>query len=69
MLTKDKMHELEITVDSSTLAGVLEALREICLAKSQHIDENWQDRALAQQWESAARKLDSAYADALKRGL
>lgn len=53
-LSEDQVRALETMMDSRSLAAVLEALRDICYAKSAHVEENWQDKALAHQWEIAA---------------
>ncbi len=68
-LSESRVQELETIIDSASLSAVLEALRDICYAKSQHVEENWQDKALARQWECAARRLDRVQSDAFRRGI
>ena len=54
-LTRDEM--LESMIDGSSLASVLEGLREVCYAKAQHLEENWQDGMMAHEWERAAKMI------------
>ena len=65
-LSKSEAVALEQLVDRYTLAAVVSALVEIADAKAQHVEEAWQDRALAREWArhancltTAARKLTS----------
>ncbi len=46
---------LEALVDANGLANVLEALAELCDAKAEHVEANWQDVGLARLWRSAYR--------------
>jgi hypothetical protein len=55
---------LEKLVDAHGLHGVLEALREVCYNKANHIASNWQDTALANVWDSWAKSLDHTAARA-----
>src|ERR1700731_964697 len=57
MLTPEQKLILESLIDSSSLADVLESLSEIADGKAQHIAENWQDSALAAQWNRAASRI------------
>ena len=41
---------LENIVDIHGIDSVLMALSEICGAKAEHIECNWQDRSLAKRW-------------------
>ena len=52
----EAMVRLESYVDHVGLANVLWALESICDAKAQHIEENWQDKALARAWQLEARR-------------
>jgi len=49
---------LEMLVDSNGLDGVLEMLAGICHEKSSHVEEAWQDRALARAWTRNAVKVE-----------
>lgn len=60
---------LEQLVDKRGVAGVLEVLREVCYAKAQHIEENWQDKPLATDWSKAAKIVDKAHTACLKSGV
>lgn len=50
---------LESLIDSNGLASVVEALAEICYGKAAHLEENWQDKATAKDWERAGGQLAS----------
>jgi hypothetical protein len=52
----DKLEEL---VDKKTLMYVVEELGNVCHAKADHIQENWQDMQTARVWRRAAKLLDS----------
>jgi hypothetical protein len=41
---------LELMVDGMGLRGVLMILQGIAYGKAQHIEENWQDTTLAEDW-------------------
>lgn len=49
---------LEGMLDRSTLADVIRALADICNAKAEHIEANWQDKRLATLWGTAANACD-----------
>lgn len=49
--------QIEMAIDSSNVASVLEYLAEVCRDKSQHISENWQDQALARAWDTSASDI------------
>lgn len=55
--------QLEALVDVTGLNSVLMALSEICAAKSDHIAESWQDKALAKQWAGAAGAIGITVCD------
>ena len=58
-LVNDKqIEELEALVDRFSLANVLEALVTICHEKADHVQDNWQDVALARDWDNDGRKID-----------
>lgn len=50
---------LETLVDSNTLCTVLQYLSSIAAEKAQHIEETWQDAALAKEWTKAEKLLDA----------
>ena len=50
---------LEQLVDANGLQAVIECLADICDAKAEHINHNWQDRALANAWTRNAGKLQT----------
>lgn len=53
-LTKSELIDLEMIVDSRGLPKLLDAIADICRAKSEHIATNWQDKALADLWDARA---------------
>jgi len=50
---RDEVLALEMMLDKHTLEIMLDRLSELCFAKAQHIEENWQDKALAKAWSKA----------------
>ena len=48
---------LEGMVDGMGLKAVLLMLQEIAYSKAKHIEENWQDTTLAEDWKMAGNKL------------
>lgn len=48
---------LERMVDSFDLAGVIDALADICEAKAEHVATAWQDTRTAKLWEVYAGAL------------
>lgn len=53
-MTNEQVAALEAMVDARGVREVLNALCNICEAKSNHIAENWQDRSLAAFWRKRA---------------
>ncbi len=51
---------LEALVDRFQLDVVLSALADVCYDKAAHVQETWQDRALAKAWEKNALKCNAA---------
>jgi len=49
---------LEAMMDKTSVETVADALREICYAKAQHVEENWQDSNLGLLWDKVGRKFD-----------
>jgi hypothetical protein len=52
--------ELEELVDRHGLKTVVDRLASVCWEKAQHVQENWQDKALATRWNQAANRLETA---------
>ena len=44
-------------VDATSLSDTIEMLINICHAKAEHLESNWQDRDAARAWEKAAGKI------------
>jgi hypothetical protein len=63
------MEELESMIDANGLSWVLDHLCDICHAKAEHVQSNWQDAHLAKAWERAARTIDAARGKVDKLGL
>lgn len=59
MRQQDLIKALEPLVDSNTLSGVLLSLARLCNEKAEHIRDNWQDKALADEWDRQAKRIDS----------
>lgn len=57
-LDRHHQEQLERLVDGGSLRAVLESLSEICVEKSLHVEEAWQDRTLARRWMRAAKIVD-----------
>lgn len=51
--------EIESLIDSNNLRAVLYAISEVCVLKSEHIDQNWQDTGLAKAWSACAKRIDT----------
>lgn len=66
-LSREERRVVELWVDRFGLDGVLDALREICCEKSEHIDANWQDPPSSKTWGRAADKIANLNADITKR--
>jgi hypothetical protein len=52
--TKEK---LEAFIDKFGINPLLDMLTEICYEKAEHIEANWQDKALAKMWIKDAKAL------------
>lgn len=59
---QDATTALETLVDRHGLANVVESLAIVCDLKQDHIQTNWQDRPLADRWQSASLALTRAVA-------
>jgi len=49
-LTASELQTLEALIDARGAEDVLIAISEICGAKAEHVESNWQDHALALRW-------------------
>ncbi len=49
---------LEDSIDQNGLSHTLRILSEICLQKSIHLSENWQDENQAKDWDKKAGKIE-----------
>lgn len=61
--------KLETLVDKNSLGLVLAALSRICSAKSEHIQMNWQDTALARAWDAGSSAIDASVKKVSKYGI
>jgi hypothetical protein len=55
-------YEIEELIDKHGLHDVTRALTDTCIAKGDHLRDNWQDKAGAKIWLSAAKIIDHASA-------
>ncbi len=49
-ISRDDKDDLEQILDRTGVRGLFEALAEIANEKESHVEESWQDRALARRW-------------------
>jgi hypothetical protein len=49
--------ELEQLVDHQGLCAVLDLVADIAYGKAEHIEEHWQDPALARKWQRAGELI------------
>ena len=49
---------LETLIDQHGLGTLLAALSNVCFAKAEHVQTNWQDKALAKAWSTSGKRLD-----------
>jgi hypothetical protein len=59
-LTQRDADWIERMIDNIGLEGLLATVSEICYLKAQHIEENWNDTALARAWSRAGQIVDKA---------
>ena len=52
------MVRLESLVDEASLVQVLETLSEICHAKAEHLETNWQDAASGKVWTAQGKLIE-----------
>lgn len=57
-ISKDDRDDLEQILDRTGVKGLLEALAEIANEKESHVQESWQDAALAKRWSKLSTKFD-----------
>lgn len=57
MTIKTVADELEAIVDKQGLAETLRQLEQICYEKAGHVEEAWQDGALAKAWTKMGGKV------------
>ena len=48
------MEDIELIIDQIGITGLCDLIAEICSAKSDHIESNWQDEILAKEWDGHA---------------
>ena len=46
--------DLELIVDQIGITGLCDLIAEVCSAKADHIESNWQDEILAKEWDGHA---------------
>lgn len=51
--------DLEKMIDRASLPTVLEVVAQVCREKSHHIEDNWQDYALAKIWNDAGDTVEA----------
>lgn len=64
-----ELETVESLIDKHGADRILEALREVCYAKAEHVETNWQDKALASRWIALARISNSAFMYARRSNL
>ena len=61
-LTADDL-EMELDACSSFgggMIGLMQHLQQVCCDKAEHVQTNWQDKALAREWEKARKVFKGA---------
>jgi hypothetical protein len=56
-MTQPELDHIEQLVDVHTLRVLVDALVDICHAKAEHLQSNWQDKVAARSWERDAKML------------
>jgi hypothetical protein len=46
--------EVEKLIDACDVSGLLDAISDVCYAKAEHLETNWQDSAAAARWQRVA---------------
>jgi Mn-dependent DtxR family transcriptional regulator len=49
--------QIEQAIDRMGLHNFLGVISDICLEKAEHVESNWQDRALARAWVRASFRM------------
>lgn len=57
MTHNEMLDALEKILDTSDVATVTDCLGEVCSAKADHLEENWQDYEAAKVWNARAGLL------------
>jgi hypothetical protein len=57
-IEQKEVDAIEAIIDRVGMAQFTEAISAIAVAKSIHVEENWQDKNLAKVWTRIARKFD-----------
>lgn len=55
---RDDKDDLEQILDRTGVRGLFEALAEIASEKESHVQEAWQDSAIAKRWSRLSAKFD-----------
>lgn len=56
----DLEYQLEQMIDEKGLPAIVGMLLDICDQKASHVEENWQDKNLAKQWQKKSNILYTA---------
>jgi hypothetical protein len=60
-MTKEELElKVEDLIDNTSLFRVLAAISRVCHYKAEHVEETWQDRGLARNWDNAGGVVDKA---------
>ncbi len=57
-ISRDDKDDLEQILDRTGIRGLFEALAEIASEKESHVEEAWQDAALARRWAKLRTKFE-----------
>jgi hypothetical protein len=63
--TESEVFDLELLIDRRGLEQILQQIADICAEKAVHIQGQWQDAALAQQWDGVALAIAKTAAKAV----
>lgn len=56
-LNETQMRALEDMIDATSVEDLITGVEVVCREKADHIRAEWQDEALAKDWEAVARVL------------
>lgn len=59
-MSPEDLNTLEDILDRANLGAVLDVLSEIAHAKAEHVESNWQDSTMANNWRRAAQVCETA---------